>query len=100
MNRHEAVRTVADSLCGNSAGRRLLAALLLILAVSSATPREVAIRVFRINDHLLSFYDGRPAEASHHPVADTWVDSSALNVGVATYAIHRGDAALVYDSYP
>jgi glyoxylase-like metal-dependent hydrolase (beta-lactamase superfamily II) len=58
------------------------------------------IRVFQINDHLLSFYDGRPAEASRRHEADTWVDSSALDVGVATYVVHQGDSALVYDSYP
>jgi len=79
---------------------RLTAALLLILAVPAARARDIEIRVFRINDHLLSFYDGRPAEASHRHEADTWVDRSALNVGVATYVIHRRDAALVYDSYP
>jgi cyclase len=68
--------------------------------MSPANARDMDIRVFQINDHLLSFYDGRPAEASRRHEADTWVDSSALDVGVATYVIHRGDTALVYDSYP
>jgi cyclase len=58
------------------------------------------MRVFQINDYLLSFYDGRPAEPSRHAQVETWADEGALNVGVATYVIHRGDAALVYDTYP
>jgi glyoxylase-like metal-dependent hydrolase (beta-lactamase superfamily II) len=58
------------------------------------------MRVFQINDYLLSFYDGRPVEPSRHPQVETWADEGALNVGVATYVIHRGDAALVYDTYP
>jgi cyclase len=58
------------------------------------------MRVFQINDHLLSFYDGRPAQPPHPPEAQTWVDCGALNVGVATYVVHRGDQALVYDTYP
>jgi cyclase len=49
---------------------------------------------------LLSIYDGRPAEPSRHAQVETWADEGALNVGVATYVIHRGDAALVYDAYP
>ena len=55
------------------------------------------MRVFEINDHLISFYNGRPAEGTCQP--DDWVHSGALNVGIATYAIHCGDAALVYDTY-
>jgi cyclase len=58
------------------------------------------MRVFQINDHLLSFYCGRPAEETCHGEAQTWVHSGALNVGVSTYVIHRGDRALVYDTYP
>jgi glyoxylase-like metal-dependent hydrolase (beta-lactamase superfamily II) len=68
--------------------------------MSPASSREIDLRVFQINDHLLSFYDGRPAEASRRHEAGTWVDSSALDVGVATYVIHRGEVALVYDAYP
>lgn len=74
--------------------------LLLIIATGQASAGAMDMRVFQINDYLLSFYDGRPAEPSHHPQAETWADEGALNVGVATYVIHRGDAALVYDTYP
>jgi len=80
--------------------RTLAGALLIILAMSTTNAREIDIRVFQINDHLVCFYDGRPAEASHRSGTDSWADSGAFNVGVATYAIHRGDTALVYDTYP
>ena len=85
---------------GRSRNCTLTAGLLLTLAMNSASAREVNIRVYQINDHLLSFYDGRPEEAARRHEADTWVDSSALDVGVATYVIHRGDTALVYDTFP
>ncbi len=73
---------------------------LLTLMGTPLHARELSIRVFQINDHLLAFYDGRPPEAARRPEAENWMDSSALNVGVATYVIYRGNAALVYDTYP
>ena len=79
--------------------RRTLSLLLVILA-GQANAGAMNMRVFQINDHLLSFYDGRPPEPSRHPEVKTWADEGALNVGVATYVIHRGNAALVYDTYP
>ena len=81
-------------------GRIITGTLLWTIAMTSTSAREIDIRVFQINDHLLCFYDGRPAQASHRADTDNWADSSAFDVGVATYAIHRGDAALVYDTYP
>ena len=74
--------------------------LVLIIATGQASAGAMNMRVFQINDYLWSFYDGRPVEPSPHPQAETWADEGALNVGVATYVIHRGDAALVYDTYP
>jgi len=67
---------------------------------SAMNVSEMNIRVFQINDHLISFYDGRPAEPAHPPGVHNWADFGALNVGVSTYVVHRGDAALVYDTYP
>ena len=81
-------------------GRIITGTLLWTIAMTSTSAREIDIRVFQINDHLLCFYDGRPAQASHRADTNDWADSSAFDVGVATYAIHRGDAALVYDTYP
>ena len=58
------------------------------------------MRVFQINDHLTSFYDGRPAEAARAPDTRNWADYGALDVGVSTYVIRCGDQALVYDTFP
>ena len=58
------------------------------------------MRVFQINDHLIGFYDGRPAQTVRAPGTGNWADYGALDVGVATYVIHRGGQALVYDTFP
>jgi len=42
-----------------------------------------------------AFYDGRDGEAK----SDTWVDDGALSLGIASYAIVSGTAALVYDTH-
>jgi cyclase len=79
---------------------RLLPAVFAVLLTVVADAADMNMRVFQINDHLLSFYDGRPAETTTPPGEHNWADFGALNVGVATYVIHRGDRALVYDTYP
>jgi glyoxylase-like metal-dependent hydrolase (beta-lactamase superfamily II) len=79
---------------------RALVVLAILLAVGFADAADMNMRVFQINDHLLSFYDGRPAEPSIKSGVHNWADFGAMNVGVATYVIHRGDRALVYDTYP
>jgi len=89
----------------NWKGLRLLAALALaalaaLVQAGSADAAAMNLRVFAINDHLLAFYDGRPAEAATPAGKHNWADFGAMNVGVATYVIHRGSRALVYDTYP
>jgi len=74
--------------------------LVLALAMTGANAADMNMRVFQINDHLISFYDGRPAQAARAPNAHNWADYGALDVGVSTYAIHSGDQALVYDTFP
>src|ERR1700679_2273903 len=81
-------------------GPGLPAVLAALLAVGVADAAEMNMRVFELNDHLLSFYDGRPAESKAPHGAHNWADFGAMNVGVATYVVHRGDRALVYDTYP
>jgi cyclase len=64
-------------------------------APSAAAP---TIEVSRLSDHLLFFFAGReagPAPAS----GKTWVQESAMDLGVGTYAIHRGTEAVVYDTF-
>ena len=81
---------------------RTMAAALAALAVamSHASAGEIDMRVFELNDHLLSFYAGRPAEGQTDGSTSNWADFGAIDVGVATYVIRRGDRALVYDSFP
>lgn len=68
---------------------------------SSAAAQDAAhvVRAIAINDHLTAFYQGRPDEASVKPGPYAWPDYGAINVGVATYAIHDGVTALVYDTF-
>jgi cyclase len=78
----------------------LLAIVALLMAAGHTHAAEMNIRVLRISDHLLGFYDGRPAQPAHARTEHNWADYGALDVGVATYVIHSGDVALVYDSFP
>ena len=79
---------------------RALALLCLVASAHNAGAAPMNMRVLRINDHVLCFYDGRPAEASVTPGDNNWADFGANNVGVATYAVVQGDRALVYDAFP
>ena len=56
-------------------------------------------RVFKINDHLLAFYDGRDPNGKRYRTEWNWVDDGAMKLGVATYAIHKGDLAIVFDTF-
>jgi hypothetical protein len=79
---------------------RPLLALAMIALAGGADAAVVSLRVMTINDHLLAFYDGRPPAPAQPKPGGTWADTGALDVGVATYVIHQGDQALVYDSFP
>src|SRR5215469_3744244 len=70
------------------------------LPTNLAVAAEMNMRVFQLNDHLLCFYDGRPPPVERTPNAHNWADYGALDVGVATYVIHSGNQALVYDTFP
>jgi cyclase len=72
----------------------------LALTLSHASAAEMNMRVFKINDYLISFYDGRPPPAPRPPESSNWADYGALDVGVSTYVIRRGDQALIYDTFP
>jgi cyclase len=79
---------------------KLASALAMLLVAGIAAAADMNMRVFALNEHLLAFYDGRPAETTAPGDARNWADFGAMNVGVATYVIHSGDQALVYDTYP
>lgn len=71
-----------------------------LAAALAGQAAHAEMRVLPINDHLVAFYDGRPAEESVDQSKATWADHGANYVGVATYAVFSGDAALVYDAFP
>jgi cyclase len=78
----------------------LLGTLLSALSSGFAAAAESDTRqVIRINDHLLAFYDGRDPSGKRYRPEWNWVDDGAMKLGVATYAIHEGDQAIVYDTF-
>lgn len=77
----------------------IASAIILLAVIAPARAADAPVRVIRINDHLTAFYQGRPAQASVKPGPKRWPDLGAVFVGVATYAIHQGDRALIYDSF-
>jgi glyoxylase-like metal-dependent hydrolase (beta-lactamase superfamily II) len=56
------------------------------------------LRVLRPADDVYAFYDGR-VEGYRFAPGPNWVDDGALSLGVASYAIVSGSAALVYDTH-
>lgn len=56
------------------------------------------LRVLEPHPGLLAFYEGR---VPGHRFAEgrNWVDDGALSLGVASYALIRGDQAIVYDTH-
>jgi cyclase len=56
------------------------------------------LRVLEPADGILAFYDGR-VEGHRFAAEDNWVDDGALSLGIASYALVEGDAALVYDTH-
>ena len=57
-----------------------------------------ALRVFEPHPGLFAFYDGR-VEGQRFMAGPNWVDDGALSLGIASYALLRGDHALVYDTH-
>ena len=56
------------------------------------------MRVFEPHPGLFAFYDGR-VDGQRFAQGPNWVDDGALSLGIASYALLRGDHALVYDSH-
>ncbi len=56
------------------------------------------LRILRPAPNILAFYDGR---VPGYRFADgpNWVDDGALSLGIASYVIHDGDEALIYDTH-
>ena len=56
------------------------------------------LRVFEPHPGVFAFYDGR-VDGQRFAQGPNWVDDGALSVGIASYAILRGDHALIYDTH-
>ena len=56
------------------------------------------LRVIEAHPGLYAFYDGR-VEGQRFAEGPNWVDDGALSLGIASYALLRGDHALVYDTH-
>jgi len=56
------------------------------------------LRVLRPAPDVYAFYDGRVDGYRFDP-RPNWVDDGALSLGIASYAIVSGSAALVYDTH-
>jgi glyoxylase-like metal-dependent hydrolase (beta-lactamase superfamily II) len=82
---------------------RTTAVLSIVLAVAlggaGCSQDRGSRQVIEINDHLTAFYDGRDPDLKRYSTEWNWVDDGAMKLGVATYAIHKGDQALVYDTF-
>ncbi len=60
----------------------------------SRAPFTPNMRVAKINDYLLCFYDGR--DIADYP---DWLQSNIdMQLGVCCYVLHRGDKAIVFDT--
>src|SRR3954452_17411676 len=56
------------------------------------------MNVLRPAAGVYAFYDGR-VEGYRFAEGPNWVDDGALSLGIASYAVVSGDAALVYDTH-
>jgi glyoxylase-like metal-dependent hydrolase (beta-lactamase superfamily II) len=56
------------------------------------------LRIIRLSENLLGFYDGRSPAPNAAPI-DNWVDDGALSLGICSYALVDGVEAIVYDTH-
>jgi glyoxylase-like metal-dependent hydrolase (beta-lactamase superfamily II) len=56
-----------------------------------------ALRVLTPAPGVLAFYAGRTAD--RFLPGPNWVDDGAISLGIASYVLHDGDAALIYDTH-
>lgn len=56
-----------------------------------------ALRILTPAPGVLAFYAGRGDE--RFMAGENWVDDGAISLGIASYAVHDGDQALIYDTH-
>ncbi len=69
------------------------------VALGNGSARPVKISVSQLSDHLLYFFAGREESGERTYDGWNWYDDAAMKLGVGIYAIHRGDRAVVYDTF-
>lgn len=57
------------------------------------------MRIFEPFAGLYAYYDGRIAGRRLHASEPNWLDDGAYSLGIATYALVSGSAAIVYDTH-
>ena len=62
----------------------------------STPPSPIEVR--DLNDYLTLFFAGRQP-TQRYAEEWNWYDDAAMKLGIATYAIHSGDEAVVYDTF-
>lgn len=77
----------------------LLAGLCCMVLSLATSAEELRMRVIEINEHLTAFYTGRDPDLPRYAPEWNWVDDGAMKLGIATYAIHQGKEAVVYDTF-
>jgi cyclase len=63
------------------------------------TLSTASMRILRPAPNILAFYDGRVVGQRLYSAAPNWIDDGAYELGIASYAIIDGPAALVYDTH-
>ena len=77
--------------------KNLIVTILSLLALHDVYALQSEIRVIEINDNIIAFYTGR--DDKRISMDWNWLDDGAMKLGIATYAIHSGDKAVVWDSF-
>ncbi|WP_337927102.1 MULTISPECIES: MBL fold metallo-hydrolase [unclassified Xanthobacter] len=62
-------------------------------------PMGSTLRILEPAPHILAFYDGRVPGTRLHSATENWLDDGAYALGIASYAVWDGEAALVYDTH-
>lgn len=57
------------------------------------------MRIFEPHPGVIAFYDGRIPGIRAHGPGPNWLDDGAFTLGTASFVIHDGDEALVYDTH-
>jgi glyoxylase-like metal-dependent hydrolase (beta-lactamase superfamily II) len=56
------------------------------------------LTIHDVSPNLIAFYDGRTGTRFHSP-GPNWVDDGGYALGIASYAVHNGTSAIVYDTH-